>query len=126
MSSQPYLFVYGTLKSAFRNRYARRLRREGRLAGLATMPGRLYRVRWYPGMRASRRSGDVVTGELYRLRQPSKTLAVLDEYEDRYRRELHTATLASGQKRRCWVYIYRVPLLESRRVASGEWLRPAG
>jgi gamma-glutamylcyclotransferase (GGCT)/AIG2-like uncharacterized protein YtfP len=121
LSSQPYLFVYGTLKSSFRNRYARRLRREALLAGRATMPGRLYRVRWYPGMRPARDPGDRVIGELYRLRQPSKIFAVLDEYEDGYRRELHTATLASGRKRRCWVYVYRVPLLERRRIASGEW-----
>ena len=94
MSSQPYLFVYGTLKSTFRNRYARRLRREALLAGQATMPGRLYRIRWYPGMRPPRVSADVVTGELYRLRQPAKVLEVLDEYEDDYRRELHRATLS--------------------------------
>ena len=122
MSSQPYLFVYGTLKSAFHNRYARRLRREALLAGPATMPGRMYRIRWYPGMRPARHPEDLVTGELYRLRQPSKMLAVLDEYEDHYRRELRTATLASGRIHRCWVYIYRVPLLERRRVPSGEWM----
>ena len=121
MSSQPYLFVYGTLKSTFRNRYARRLRREALLAGRATMPGRLYRVRWYPGMRPARDSGDLVTGELYRLRQPSKMLAVLDAYEENYRRELRKATLANRRTRQCWVYMYRVPMLESRRVASGEW-----
>jgi len=122
LSSQPYLFVYGTLKSTFRNRYARRLRREGLLAGQATMPGRLYRVGWHPGMRPPCVSGEVVTGELYRLRQPAKTLEFLDEYEENYRRELHTATLARGRMHRCWVYIYRLPMLERRRIASGEWI----
>ena len=122
MSSQPYLFVYGTLKSCFRNRYARQLRREATLMGRATMPGRLYRVRWYPGMRPPRASGEVVMGELYRLRKPSKMLEVLDEYEENYRRELRRATLANGRTRQCWVYMYRFPLLERRRVASGEWL----
>jgi len=121
LSSQPYLFVYGTLKSTFRNRYARRLRREGLLVGQATMPGRLYRIRWYPGMRPSCVSGEVVTGELYRLRQPAKTLEVLDEYEENYRRELRRATLANGRTRQCWVYMYRFPSWESRRVAPGEW-----
>jgi gamma-glutamylcyclotransferase (GGCT)/AIG2-like uncharacterized protein YtfP len=121
LSSQPYLFVYGTLKSGFRNRYARRLRREALLAGPATMPGRLYRLRWYPGMRPARQPGDLVAGELYRLRQPSKMLAILDEWEEHYRRELGRATLAKGGTRQCWVYVYRFPLLERRRVASGEW-----
>jgi len=115
------LFVYGTLKSTFRNRYARRLRREALLAGRATMPGRLYRIRWYPGMRPPRVSADVVTGELYRLRQPAKTLEVLDEYEDDYRRELRRATLETGQSFPAWVYIYRHRRPEDRYIASGEW-----
>jgi len=115
------LFVYGTLKSTFRNRYARRLRREALLAGRSTMPGRLYRIRWYPGMRPPRVSADVVTGELYRLRQPAKTLEVLDEYEDDYRRELRRATLETGQSFPAWVYIYRHRRPEDRYIASGEW-----
>jgi gamma-glutamylcyclotransferase (GGCT)/AIG2-like uncharacterized protein YtfP len=121
LSSHPYLFVYGTLKSGFRNRFARRLRREARLLGHAHMPGRLYRIRWYPGMRPPREPEDVVTGELYKLRQPSKTLKVLDEWEAQYRRELHRATLEYGQAFRTWVYVYRQPRPEYCRVESGEW-----
>ena len=121
MSSHPYLFVYGTLKSGFRNRYARRLRREARLLGRARMPGRLYRIRWYPGMRPPRDPEDVVTGELYRLRQPSKTLTALDEYEERYARELHRATLENGQEFRAWVYMYRQRRPEDSRVRNGDW-----
>ena len=121
MSSQPYLFVYGTLKSTFSNRYARQLRHEAKLMGLARMPGRMYRVRWYPGMRPPRNSVDFVTGELYRLRQPARTLAVLDEWEENYRRELCRARLDSGRTIQAWVYMYRIPLADSRRVASGEW-----
>jgi gamma-glutamylcyclotransferase (GGCT)/AIG2-like uncharacterized protein YtfP len=123
LSSQPYLFVYGTLKSAFRNRYARRLRREALMAGPATMRGRLYRICWYPGMRPPVDSEDLVSGEIFRLRQPGRLLAALDEYEGRhlYTRELHAATLANGRRLRCWVYMYRVALTESRRMPSGEW-----
>ena len=90
------------------------------------MPGRLYRVCGYPGMRPPCVSGEMVTGELYRLRQPAKTLEVLDEYEENYRRELLRATLANGRTRQCWVYMYRFPVLERRRVASGEWNPAAG
>jgi gamma-glutamylcyclotransferase (GGCT)/AIG2-like uncharacterized protein YtfP len=116
------LFVYGTLKSGFQNPYAKRLQREARLLGRARMPGRLYRVRWYPGMRPPRGSEDTVIGELYKLHQPSKTLEVLDEYEEEYTRELHRATLESGQEFRAWVYMYRQPRPEDCYVASGEWL----
>jgi len=123
VSSYPYLFVYGTLKSNFRNRYARRLRREAQFLGRAEMPGRLYRVKWYPGLRPARQSEESVIGEVFHLRQPVPMLRTLDEYEGKhdYARELHTATLANGRRLRCWVYMYRIPLAERRRVASGEW-----
>ena len=122
MSSHPYLFVYGTLKSGFANRYARRLRREARLLGSAHMPGRLYRVRRYPGMRPARGPQDFVRGELYKLRQPSNTLKVLDEYEEHYARELHRAILETGRAFQAWVYVYRRCLAEDRYLVSGEWL----
>jgi len=117
------LFVYGTLKSTFRNRYARRLRKEARLLGRAHMPGRLYRIHWYPGMRKPIDPNDLVTGELYRLLQPSKTLEVLDGYEGKhdYRRELHGATLENGRTIQAWVYMYLQRRPEDCRVFSGEW-----
>jgi gamma-glutamylcyclotransferase (GGCT)/AIG2-like uncharacterized protein YtfP len=121
VSSHPYLFVYGTLKSAFMNRHARQLRREARLLGPAHMPGRLYRVRWYPAMRPARGPEDLVTGELYSLRQPSNTLKVLDEDEEQYARELHRATLETGQVIRTWVYVYKRRLFEERYIPSGTW-----
>jgi gamma-glutamylcyclotransferase (GGCT)/AIG2-like uncharacterized protein YtfP len=73
-------------------------------------------------MRSPHGSEDVVTGELYKLRQPSKTLKVLDDYEERYTRELHSATLDSGQAIQAWVYTYRQRRPEDFYVASGEWL----
>ena len=91
------------------------------MLGRAHMPGRIYRIRWYPGMRPPRGPEDLVAGELYKLLQPSKTLKVLDEYEERYARELHQATLENGQAFRAWVYIYRTRLPEDRYVPSGEW-----
>ena len=122
MSSQPYLFVYGTLKSGFENPYAQLLRREGTLLGPARIPGRLYRIGSYPGMRPPRDPKDLITGELYELHQPSKTLAVLDEWEDDYDREFHRATLANGQDFPAWVYVYRQSLPEDSYIASGEWV----
>jgi gamma-glutamylcyclotransferase (GGCT)/AIG2-like uncharacterized protein YtfP len=66
---------------------------------------------------------DLVTGELFRLLQPSKTLEALDGYEGEhhYRRELRRATLENGEVLRAWVYMYRQPRPEDCRVASGEW-----
>jgi gamma-glutamylcyclotransferase (GGCT)/AIG2-like uncharacterized protein YtfP len=62
------------------------------------------------------RGCELVKGELYRLRQPLKTLEMLDAYEEGYRRELHIATLETGRKYRAWVYMYQQRLPESRRV----------
>jgi gamma-glutamylcyclotransferase (GGCT)/AIG2-like uncharacterized protein YtfP len=75
-------------------------------------------------MRPPRDPKDLVTGELYTLRQPLKTLAVLDAYEERYARELHRATLENGENGQefpAWVYMYRRSLPEDRYVPSGEW-----
>jgi gamma-glutamylcyclotransferase (GGCT)/AIG2-like uncharacterized protein YtfP len=118
------LFVYGSLKSTCRNQFARRLAREATLLGPARLPGRLYRIRWYPGLRPARDSNDWVIGELYRLRTPPRTLAALDHYEDKaYRRVRREAILADGEGIRCWVYLYGMPLSEQRRIPSGEWTR---
>lgn len=117
-----HLFVYGTLKSSFRNKFARRLAHEATLLGAARMRGRLYRVRWYPGLRPPRESGDWVTGELYRLRMPLRTLGALDRYEDRqYRRVRRSAVLSSGEVVGCWVYLWGSAVSAQRRIESGEW-----
>ena len=102
-----HLFVYGTLRSSFHNRYARALARNAELLGPARMQGRLYRVRIHRGMRRSRDPGDWVTGELHRIRNPA-VVPFLDEYEGpQFARVLGTAYLAGGAARRTWVYEYR-------------------
>jgi gamma-glutamylcyclotransferase (GGCT)/AIG2-like uncharacterized protein YtfP len=115
------LFVYGTLKSGFENPYAQQLKREATLLGRAQMPGRLYRVSSYPGMRPPRDPKDLISGELYELHQPAKTLAVLDDWEENYDRELHPAILEDGKQFSAWVYVYRQNLPEDRYIASAEW-----
>jgi len=76
-------------------------------------------------MRPPRDPKDLITGELYELYQPSKTLEVLDEWEEEYDRELHRATLEksgeNGQEFPALVYVYRQHLPEDRYIVSGEW-----
>ena len=123
MSSVRFLFVYGTLQSAFtRNRFARRLKREGILVGKAKIPGRLYGLKRYPGLRPAQTAKDWVHGEVYRLLRPAETLAVLDAYEaPDYRRVTRTVTLEDSRQVRCWVYLFSKPLPRHRRLASGCW-----
>lgn len=122
MSSWP-LFVYGTLRRGNGNRHARLLDRAALFLGSGRVQGRLYRVRWYPGMTLRSSEGEWVVGDLFRLRDPA-TLAALDEYEgaNEYRRVLTTAVLEDGEATRCWVYEYIGPVKEERRIKSGDWM----
>ena len=73
------LFVYGTLRRAFDNEYARLLRASADFEREAAVPGRLEAVGPYTAYVSD---GDgQVPGELYKLREPERTLAALDDYE---------------------------------------------
>ena len=99
-----YLFVYGTLRSSFHNRYARALARSATLMGPARMQGRLFHVRQNRGMRRSRDPHDWVNGELRQLRDLS-VLPFLDNYEGpSFARVLGRAYLENGTPRVTWVY----------------------
>jgi gamma-glutamylcyclotransferase (GGCT)/AIG2-like uncharacterized protein YtfP len=75
------LFVYGTLRSQCRNRFARLLAERATLVGPARARGRLYRIGSYPGLVPSEAPDEWVTGELYRLHNASALLPILDDYE---------------------------------------------
>jgi gamma-glutamylcyclotransferase (GGCT)/AIG2-like uncharacterized protein YtfP len=123
VSSTPYLFVYGTLLSSERkNRFSRYLAQNADLIGKASIGGRLYALKRYPGLRPQRDLSDVVYGEVYRLRLPAPTLRTLDAYESSdYRRLPRLVQLENGQSIRSWVYIYWHTLPRHRRVDSGVW-----
>jgi gamma-glutamylcyclotransferase (GGCT)/AIG2-like uncharacterized protein YtfP len=121
MSSE-YLWVYGTLRRGCANPHAHLLRRAARYAGPARVQARLYRIRWYPGIRLG--GEDWVTGDLFQILDRS-VLPELDRYEgsNEYQRVHGFAELGSGERIKCWVYEYLGGVSESRRIASGDWLR---
>jgi len=105
------LFVYGTLRSAFDNPYARLLRTQADLIAPATVPGSIYRVMHYPAYRPA--PAGEVHGELYRLRDPETTLKTLDDYEgSEYER-----VVVNG----AWLYQYKNELPVDSRIASGDF-----
>jgi gamma-glutamylcyclotransferase (GGCT)/AIG2-like uncharacterized protein YtfP len=108
------LFVYGTLSSEFDNAYATLLREQAELVGRAEISNSIFRIARYPGYRPEPRG--TVCGELYKLRDPAKTLGILDEYEGA---EFERVALES-----CWIYAYRTQPPESARIASGDFCRP--
>src|SRR5512144_516460 len=75
------LFVYGTLMRGFDHPMAQLLSRSADFLGEARCRGRLHLVKHYPGLALSDVSGDVVFGELFRLRRPAELLREFDMYE---------------------------------------------
>jgi len=69
------LFVYGTLMRGFDHPMAQLLSRSADFLGIATCRGRLYLIKHYPGLVLSDDAGDIVFGELYRLRDRDALLA---------------------------------------------------
>ena len=126
-----HLFVFGTLLSGYDHPMARRLSAEAELVGAARCRGRLYLVRHYPGMVLSEDAGDVVHGEVFRMRDPQGLLRVLDKYEGcgpgatqptEYLRQQVTVALDDGRALQAWTYVYNWPVEQLPRIASGKFL----
>ena len=108
------LFVYGTLRSEFENRYAKLLRSRAELVGPAVVAGSIYRIADYPGYRPQ--PAGSVYGELYRIADPEATFRILDEYEGPEYERVRLET--------CWIYQLRTQPAESIRIQSGDFCRP--
>lgn len=130
----PRLFVYGTLMSAAsgeKGREARRrLAREARPLGPATMPGALYDLGRYPGFVPGGDAGRLAHGELFEIADAALTFSWLDAYEGivpgapaphEYERLLRSAALGGEAACSAWVYVYRWDISKARAVASGRW-----
>ncbi|HKD06239.1 MAG TPA: gamma-glutamylcyclotransferase family protein [Bryobacteraceae bacterium] len=112
------LFVYGTLRSEFSNRYAKALRSEADLIGPAETSGSIFRIAHYPGYRPH--PPGIVHGELYRMHDPAATLAALDDYEGADFERTEVTVRGAG----AWIYRYCSQPPENARIASGDFCRP--
>jgi gamma-glutamylcyclotransferase (GGCT)/AIG2-like uncharacterized protein YtfP len=111
------LFVYGTLRSEFDNRYARLLRKRASLVGRATAPGSIYRIRHYPGFRTE--PAGEVQGELYELRDAA-ILETLDNYEgSEFER---VKIVVNGAV--AWIYQFKEEPSPGSRIDSGDFVAP--
>jgi gamma-glutamylcyclotransferase (GGCT)/AIG2-like uncharacterized protein YtfP len=112
------LFVYGSLRSEFDNQYAIQLREAADLLGRATVAGSIFRVGRYPGYRQE--PAGQVHGEVWRLREPEATLALLDDYEGaRYRRIVLPTSISNMQ---AWIYAWTAEPEPGQRIESGDFL----
>ena len=108
------LFVYGTLRSEFDNRYSALLRAHADLVRRAVVQGSIFRIAHYPGYRPEPRGE--VHGELYRLHDPDAMFRILDDYEG----PDYERILIDGV---AWIYQYREQPDEGARIASGDFCR---
>lgn len=124
------LFVYGTLMRGYDHPMARLLSDNADYLGAATMPGRLYQVRHYPGLIEASAASDRVFGDLFRLHRPAELLLRLDDYEGcgegvdpPYRREIARVTLAdrAAEQLEAFVYIYNWDVAQLRHIPSGRF-----
>jgi gamma-glutamylcyclotransferase (GGCT)/AIG2-like uncharacterized protein YtfP len=126
------LFVYGTLMRGFDHPMAQLLSRSADFLGPAHCRGRLYLVKHYPGLVPLDASGDVVFGELFRLRHPAELLREFDMYEacgegfvepTEYLRQMLAVTRDDGAVHEAWTYVYNWPVTNLPRIASGRFLK---
>lgn len=123
------LFVYGTLMQGFTNPYARQLHQQSRFVGTGHLPGKLYRISWFPGAVPAPTAKSLIHGEVYQLLNPTETLLKLDEYEDvaadgsgiYVRRAL--PVLVADQILTCWIYTYNASTAKLVPIESGRWVK---
>ena len=125
------LFVYGTLMRGFDHPMAKLLSRSADFLGEARCQGRLYLIKHYPGLVLSDNPTDIVSGELYRLRDRDALLGEFDMYEacgegfpepTEYLRQMLQVTLADGALGEAWTYVYNWPVTGLPHIASGKFL----
>ncbi|MFN8357438.1 MAG: gamma-glutamylcyclotransferase family protein [Spirosomataceae bacterium] len=127
-----YLFVYGTLLSAYQHSMHQVIAQHGKLLGEGHFQGRLYRISYYPGMVPSAHPSDQVWGEVYALQDAEIVFEYLDDYEgydpanesmsDYIRREV-TIDLTQDQTLQAWTYLYNQPVAALEWIESGNFLK---
>ena len=121
---QELVFVYGTLRQGASNHW--RIQ-DAECLGTGLVRGGLYVIDWYPGLVLDP-SGSRVAGEVYRV--SPDLLEELDAFEgaagtpgSEYHRVRTDVTSPDGERREhVWVWEFRMPVEESRRIVSGDWI----
>src|SRR3978361_1196809 len=128
---QDRLFVYGTLMRGFDHPMAQLLSRSADSVGEARAHGRLYLIKHYPGLVRSSDPGDIVHGELYRLRAAAELLREFDMYEacgegfaepTEYIRQMLAVTSDDGAVSDACTYLYNWPVGHLPLIPSGRFL----
>jgi gamma-glutamylcyclotransferase (GGCT)/AIG2-like uncharacterized protein YtfP len=121
------LFVYGTLRPFVNIPMAKWLQSVARHVGQGKVPGRLYDLGPYPGLKPARRTREWVSGDLYAVSDPFVVRA-LDSYESgtgsgrpRFVRSACVVSTGRGRPRAAWVYVYQRNPPQRARIAHGDY-----
>lgn len=137
MSSDDYLFVYGTLRREAVRSVAgevayQQLMTDAVLVGSAEMRGLLYEVECYPAGIHLPESGSFVVGELYQVNHVAELFTVLDSYEAcrdaveegyEFRRQRIPLKTSAGDEVLAWAYLYNCPVASLQLIESGDYLQ---
>ena len=134
MNNENYkLFVYGSLRSGFRNPVYEYLTKYFYLLGEAVVKGRLYDLGEYPAAAATNEEV-FISGELYCINNPlefSWAIGQLDDYEGLnveegekplYKREEVTAYI-KGEPHTAWIYWFNGEISDKPEIESGDLLQ---
>lgn len=127
-----YIFVYGTLKRAYKdlNTFTTLFHASTEWLSHAVVRGDLYLVDWYPALQLG--GDNLVFGEIYRINSPA-LLETIDQYEDAIAQDeyaiklKHRDPITSDYVRKrihiddmeCWIYEYLGEVSEDMRLENG-------
>ena len=131
MSNENYkLFVYGSLRSGFRNPVYEYLTKYFHLLGEAVVKGKLYDLGEFPAAAATEEE-KFISGELYSINNPlefSWAMGQLDDYEGLnteegetplYKRE-EVIAWKDGEAHTAWIYWYNKDVAGNPEIESGD------
>ena len=134
MGNENYkLFVYGSLRSGFRNPVYEYLTRYFHLLGEGVVKGKLYDLGEYPAAGATA-DEKFISGELYNINNPlefSWAIGQLDDYEGLnteegetplYKRE-EVIVYKDGEAHTAWIYWYNKDLTGYPVIESGNLMQ---
>jgi gamma-glutamylcyclotransferase (GGCT)/AIG2-like uncharacterized protein YtfP len=126
-----YLFVYGTLKKAYKDLNAVTIAFHSNTEWIcdAAIQGNIFLIDWYPALQL--KGTHLVHGEVYKINSPS-LLQTIDEYENAFSEEeykklkrIHKNPYEYVRKEicidgmQCWVYEYVCEVDSSTHIKSG-------
>lgn len=125
-----FLFVYGTLRRAFKHPQHKIISINADFFSAAYMPGDLYEVNGYPGAIYRPQSHAKIVGELYKIKQHGPLFSHLDEYEQcsacyaephEYVRQC-CPVFSTKKTVLAWVYLYNHSLQHLQKITDGNYL----